>query len=175
MRGLRMVGVVGVLSAAALTVTAHAGAGGHGSGHGSHGHGGMHGGGQPSHIGVIFAIEMETQSKLFHGEPQPGPAAPGVLMAGGPEHRIAGDLVGPSTHPAAHVVVRGERGEVLSSQPTAPTADESDQAGAATAQPNPTASPSSPRPPGAAGPGKLVVGWPGPGLPGPGRPANPGW
>ena len=37
----------------------------------------------------------------------------------------------------------------------------------------PRVSPWSPRPPGAAGPGRRVSGWSGPGLPGPGRPAEP--
>jgi len=53
--------------------------------------------------------------------------------------------------------------------PAAPSAADSDEAGAATAQPNPPVSPSS-RPPGAAGPGRPASRWFVPGRPGPGRP-----
>jgi hypothetical protein len=99
----------------------------------------------------------------------------GDLVVGGPEHLIAGHLVGPTIHPLTHVAVRFEAGEAVNPQPTVPGAAESDQAGAATAEPDPTASPLPPRPPGAAGPGRPVSGWSSPGLPGPGRPASPRW
>ena len=54
--------------------------------------------------------------QLFPGEPEPGPAAPGMptggLAVGGPEHMIAGHPVGPAIHPLAHVAVRVERGRL---------------------------------------------------------------
>jgi len=129
--------------------------------------------------GAVFPTQLDEQLSLFRGEPEPGPAAPGmptgVLVVGGPEHRIAGHLVGPASHLPAHVVARVERGEAVIGGPTAPISAESDEEGAATAQPDPTASPNSARPPGAAGPGRAVSGWSSPGLPGPGRPAGPRW
>jgi hypothetical protein len=72
-------------------------------------------------------------------------------------------------------VAHGEQGKGLIPQATASHAAESDQSGAATAQPNPTASPSSPRPPGTTGPGRRMAGTSGPGLPGPGRRITPRW
>jgi len=98
-----------------------------------------------------------------------------VLILGGIGILIAGHLVGPPVHPHAHIAMRVEREEHLIPQSTAPSASEADEEGAATAQPNPTASPLSPRPPGAAGPGRPASGWSGPGRPGPGRPERPRW
>jgi len=187
MRDLLILGGIGFLSTVAWIVTADAGDSGQGSMHGSSAHGGSHStfAGHMRHGGgyagghVFFSTQPETRSTLFAGEPEPGPAAPGMpmggLVVGGPEHMIAGHLVGPAIHPLAHVAERVERGEAVIPQPTAPSAAESDQAGAATVQPNPTASPLPPRPPGAAGPGRPVSGWSSPGLPGPGRPASPRW
>jgi hypothetical protein len=77
-------------------------------------------------------------------------------------------------HPVAHGGERLERGEDVTVQATAASAAQSNQHGSATAQPNPsTPSPLPSRPPGAAGPGRAVSGWWGPGLPGPGRPSRP--
>ena len=180
MRGLLILGGIGVFSTAAWTATADDGASWYGSKHPRPGHGGLeyhmrHGGG---HFAIAGQLGMffPTPPELFTWESEPGPA-PGMptggLVVGGPEHRIAGHLVGPAIHPLTHVTVLVERGEAVIPQPTAPSAAESDQAGAATAQPNPTASPSSPRPPGAVGPGRPVSGWSSLGLPGPGRPPSP--
>jgi hypothetical protein len=178
MRGLLILGGVGILSAAAWTATADAGGHGHGSTHGPHGHGGLeghmrHGGGHAPHAG------MGLLTAYLLGELEAGHAAPEILtagpMVGGPEHRVEGHQAGPAIHPLAHVPLRVERGEAVIPQPTAPGAAEPDQEGAATAQPNPAASPWLPRPPGTAGPGRPVSGRSGPGLPGPGRPASPRW
>jgi len=183
MRDLLILGGIVILSMAAWTVTLDAVAEGHG-GHGSHGHGGLeghmrHGEGRARHVGIFFPTQYETQPYLFHGEPEPGPAPPemltGGLVVGGPEHIEAGHLAGSAIHPLARVPLRVEGREAVIPQPTTPSAAESDQEGAATAQPNPTVSPWSPRPPGAAGPGRRVSGWPSPGLAGPGRPASPRW
>jgi len=187
MRDLLILGGVGVLSAAAWIVTAGTGALAQDQGgvHGPAGRGGTHSGGFEGHmkhrtgypglIGTGFQPEMR---QLF-GEPEPGPAAPimlmGDLLGGGPEHMVAGHPVGSAIHPLTHVVVRDEGGEAVVPQPIVPSAADSDQAGAATAQPDPTASPLPPRPPGTAGPGRPVSGWSSPGLPGPGRPASPRW
>ncbi|MGO9466481.1 MAG: hypothetical protein ACLQVF_20260, partial [Isosphaeraceae bacterium] len=134
-----------------------------------------HGGGHTGHHGILFPTQLELLPYLFPGEPEQGPAAPGIptagVVGGGAERILAGHLLGPGSHPHAPVVVRVERGKPSMPNPAAPV--EIDQGGAATAQPNPTASPSSPRPPGAAGPGRPVSGSSGPGLPGPGRPAIP--
>jgi hypothetical protein len=128
---------------------------------------------------TFFATQTEIVPYLFIAGPGPGSAAPGMFIGlavvGGAEHMTAGHFVGPASHPVAHAAVRVDQREASISQPTAPGADESDQEGAATAQPDPTASPVSARPPGVAGPGRPVSGWSGPGLPGPGRPASPGW
>jgi hypothetical protein len=186
MRALLITGGIGILSAA-WTLTANAAAPGHGSGHGSHAHGGIplpmrHHGGHAEHIGVPYPSQWDISPIIFPGEPEQGPAPPGMptggLVAGGPEHIVAGHPAGSALHPVAHVVVRVEQREAAISLSTtaggaaAPAAAESDQAGTATAQPNPTANPSSPRPPGAAGPGRPVTGLPGPGRPGPGQPAT---
>jgi hypothetical protein len=179
MRDALIVCGIGILSAAAWTVTAGEGASGHGSMHGSPGHGGGAGhmrlGGHCEHMGIFFPTEAVHQiTELVAGEPGPAPAYLGMptggLVVGGPEHMIAGHLVGPSAHPLAHVAARVEPGEVVISQPSSGGDTQSDQAGAATAQPNPpTANPLPPRPPGASGPGRPVSGWSSPGLPGPGR------
>jgi len=207
MRNLLILGGIGILSTAAWTVIADDGASGYGSKHARPGHGGLeyhmrHGGGHFATAGQL-GMFFPTPPELFTWESEPGPA-PGMptggLVAGRPEHMIAGHSVGPAIHPLTHVTVQVERGEAVIPQPTAPSAAESDRAGAATAmaqpnptasplqprppgaatatataQPNPTASPLPPRPPGAAGPGRPVSGWSSPGLPGPGRPASPRW
>jgi len=186
MRTLLILGGIGFLSTAAWTATADDGASWYGSKHPRPGHGGLeyhmrHGGGHFATAGQL-GMYFPTPPELFTWESEPGPA-PGMptggLVAGRPEHMIAGHPVGSAIHPLVHVTVPVERGEAVIPQPTAPSTAESDQAGAATATattqppPNPTASPSSPRPPGAAGPGRPVSGWSGPGLPGPGRPPSP--
>ncbi len=186
MRKMLILAGIGMLSAAAWRVTLGAGAPGHGHGssHSSHGEGGLegpvrHGGGHTGHYGILFPTQLELLPYLFPGEPETGPVTLGMptagAVAGGAEHALAGHLVGPASHPHAPVVIRVERGEASITQPAAPGAGEVDQGGAATAQPNPNARPSSPRPPSAAGPGRRVSGWSGPGLPGPGRPASPRW
>jgi hypothetical protein len=184
MRKMLIVGGVGMLSLAVLTVTLDARAQGHGAAHGSRGHGGLEGhmrrgGGHAGHAGSVFPMQLASEPYLFPGEPEPGPAAPGIFtggaIVGGSEHMTAGHLLNPAGHPLVHVTARVEQGEPLIPQRTAPSADESDQAGAVTAQSDLTASPISARPPGAGGPGRPVSGWSGPGLPGPGRPASPEW
>jgi hypothetical protein len=181
MRDLLILGGIGILSTAAWIVTAGADDSGHGSMHGSAGHGGSHGSfeGRMRHRAVYPGHFQPEMRELFAGQPEPGPAAPGMpmggLVVGGPDHLIAGHLVGPAIHPLTHVAVRFEGGEAVNPQPTAPSAADSDRAAAATVQPDPTVSPLPPRPPGAAGPGRPVSGWSSPGLPGPGRPASPQW
>ena len=184
MRDLLIVSGIGILSAAAWTVTAGEGASGHGSVHGSPGHGGhggqmSHGGGHAEHMGIFFpSVSAHQVMEQVAGEPGPGPAYHGLpmggLVAGASEHMIAGHLVGPAIHPVAHMAALVEPREAMIPQPTAPGDAQSDHAGAATAQPNPpVANPLPPRPPGAAGPGRRVFGWSGPGRPGPGRLPSP--
>jgi hypothetical protein len=188
MRGLLILGGVGVLSAAAWIVTAGRGALAQDQGqarvHGPGGRGGTHTTGftgpmkhathHPVNFGLAFQPEMR---ELFAGQPEPGPPTPDMALGdsgvGGPGHLIAGHQVAPSIHPLTHVPMRFEGDDVAIPQPPAPIADDSDRAGAATVQPDPSASPMPPRPPGAAGPGRPVSGWSSPGLPGPGRPASP--
>ena len=180
MRNLLILGGIGILSTAAWTVIADDGASGYGKMHARPGHSGLeyhmrHGGG---HFAIAGQLGMffPTPPELFTWESEPGPA-PGMptggLVVGGPEHRIAGHLVGPAIHPLTHVTVLVERGEAVIPQHLAPGAGESDEVGAATAQPDPTGSPLPARPPGAAGPGRPVSGWSSPRLPGPGRPPSP--
>ena len=183
MRELLMVCGIGILSAAAWTVTAGEGASGHGSMHGSLGRTGFAGhmrpGGHCEHMGIFFPSAAVHQFiEDVAGEPGPGPAHVGIpaggLVVGGSEHMVAAHLEGPTVHPLAHVVARVEPGEAVISQPSSAGDSQRDQAGAATAQPNPpTANPLPPRPPGASGPGRPVSGWSSPGLPGPGRRPNP--
>jgi hypothetical protein len=183
MRELLIVCGIGILSAAAWTVTAGEGASGHGSMHGSLGRSGFAGhmrlGGHCEHMGIFFPSEAAHQFiELVAGEPGPAPAYVGMptggLVVAGPEHMIAGHLVGQAVHAFAHVAARVEPGEAVISQPSSAGDTQRDQAGAATAQPNPpTASPLPARPPGAIGPGRPVSGWSSPGLPGPGRRPSP--
>jgi hypothetical protein len=185
MRSLLILGGMGILSTAAWSVTTGEGTSGQRSGHGARGHGApevhiKHGGGHPGHPGIFCPTEPETLPwLLIIWEAELRNAALGMpargLMMGGPEHLFEGHLVGPATNPSMHTVLRGVGGQVVIAQPPAPSAIESDQDGAATAQPDPTASPSQARPPGAAGPGRPVPGWSGPGRPGPGRLASPRW
>ena len=183
MRGLLILGGIGILSTAAWIVAGDTAAFEQGRMHGSASRGGSHGafeghmkhrGAYPVHLGLAFQPEMR---ELFAGQPEPAPPAPGMLIGdlgiGGPDHLIPSRLVAPAIHLLTHLAVRFEAGEAVNPQPTAPSAGDADQAGAATAQPDPTASPLPPRPPGAAGPGRPVSGWSSPGLPGPGRPASP--
>jgi hypothetical protein len=180
MRDLLVLCCIGILSAAAWMATAGAADPGHGGGHGRGGsEGSMRHGGVHSEIIILMMMptQPETRSLLFFGEPEAGPAPPGLptggLVVGGPEHLSGGHAVIPAVHLLTHVAVRVDGGEALIPQPAAPGDAGSDQGGAATSQPNPAASPSSPRPPGGVGPGRPVSGWSGPGLPGPGRPVSP--
>lgn len=178
-------GKIAILCTAAAAVTLGAGADGHGHGSagGSRGRGGagleahlMRSSGAP-HMGIIFPTPMQLRASLFGGEPLPG-SGPIGMPAGGAiveherEHQAMDHLAGPLIYRHGHAAGPGE---ALISPANAPGADESDQGGGATAQPTPTASPSSARPPGAIGPGLPVFGLSGPGLPGPGRPERPRW
>jgi hypothetical protein len=178
MRDLLIRIAIAILSAVAWTATTVAGGPGHGGSHGAHGHGTLegqmrHGGGHAEHAGMIFP------SQLYPGVAEPGPDPAELVMSslvvGAPQHLVAGHLASPALHPFAHIPLRSEQGEALTTQPTAPSPADSDQSGAATSPANPAANPSSPRPPGAAGPGRPVSGRSGPGQPGPGRPASPRW
>jgi hypothetical protein len=173
MRNLLICAAVAILSAAVWALTGRAGAAaGHGGGHGGgHGHSGganhmRHGGGPREHIGLLLQLPFASRAKLFPGEPEPGPIAPGLLSGG---------VMGSASHSLARIPLRVERGRAIISQPAVAGAAESDEEGAATAQPYPAASPSSTRPSDAAGPGRPVSGQSGPGLPGPGRPAARRW
>ncbi len=182
MRGLLILSGVGIISMAVWTATADDGAPWYGAKHPRPGHGGLeyhmrHGGGHFATAGQL-GMDFPTPPEFYPWESEPGPA-PGMptggLVVGGPEHRIAGHLVGPTIHPLTHFTVQVEGGQTVTPQPTVPSAGQAGQAGAATAQPDPTASPLQSRPPGTAGPGRPVSGWSSPGLPGPGRPASPRW
>jgi len=182
MRGLLILNGIGFLSTV-WTVSADDGSSAYRSKHARPGHGGLeyhmrHGGGHFA-IGGQLGMYFPTPPELYTWESEPGPA-PGMptggLVVGGPEHRIAGHLVGPATHAPTHLIVQVEGRMAVTPQPTIPSATDTDQAGTATAQPSPpTASPWQSRPPGASGPGRPVSGWSSPGLPGPGRPASPRW
>jgi hypothetical protein len=183
MRDMLFLRAIGILSILAWTFALRAGPPGHAAAHGSHGHTGhmRHRGGHAGQMGIISPTQLGGHGYLFPGEPVPaGPGSyPGMPIGGGTvvghEHLVAGHLVGQAGHPHVHILVHVERDDASIPLPTAPGAAEPDQAGAATAQPNPTASPTSPRPPGFAGPGRPTSGRSGPGLPGPGRPASPRW
>lgn len=189
MRNLLIVASVGILGVAAWTVTLDAQSQRHGATSASPAHSGLVV--YPRYTeyhfeiigGLIFPVQTEINPSLFPGQPDLGSAdqdmsTGGAFVAGhGPMvggHQGFGDQhAGPASH--AHVVVHGDQAKALFPQVTAPRAAESDQGGAATAQPNPSVAPWSPRPPGAAGPGRRVTGRSGPGLPGPGRRASPRW
>ena len=90
--------------------------------HGPPGHGGFaghmrHGAAHAGHMGIFFPTEPAQQfMEQLPGEPGPGPAYLGMptggLVVGGPEHMIAGHLVGPAIHPLEHVAARVERGRL---------------------------------------------------------------
>jgi hypothetical protein len=180
MRDLLILGGIAILSALAWTATVDAGGHGHGSAHGPdpHGHGGLaghmkHGEGHGETVGIV------SSTAILLREPVPGPVAIELITAGpvvgAPEQMVEGHRESPAVHPVAHVPLRAEFGKAVIPQPTAPAVAGSDQNGATTAQPDPNAIPWSPRPPGAAGPGRRVSGRPGPGQPGPGRRPGPRW
>ena len=158
MRNVLILGGIGLLSMAAWIATAGAVDFEQAQVHGPGGRGGTHTTGfgapmkhvvrHPANLGLAFQPEMR---ELFAGQPEPAPPAPGMLVGdlgiGGPDHLIPGHLVAPAIHPLTHLAVRFEGGEAVSPQPAAPSAGDADQAGAATAQPDPTSSPLPPRPP----------------------------
>ena len=180
MRDLLILSGMGILSVAVWTIPVDANPPSHGSMHGQIGHVGpvRHGGGHAVNLGLLFPIILESRSRSLPGEPEPAPPPsmpavnPGV---GGLAHSAAEHVGFQTIHPPIHVSVRTEPGEATTPQATGPGGAGSDQVGAAMAQPNPTANPWSPRPPGVVGPGRLSSGRPGPGLPGPGQPASPRW
>ncbi len=160
MRNLLIVGAVGILSLAAWIVTLVAAAQGRGWAQSSQYRRGLevqvevrrHGGGGGRSGRMFFATEVETipLPNLFPGQPLPGPAAPDMFAGGAemgePEHVTAERPLGTASHHLAHVP-GGVEGREPYAQSPAPTAADSDQAGAATAQPDPTANPSVPHPP----------------------------
>lgn len=215
---LLILGGIGLLSAAAWAASAGAGME-HGS-RGSHGEAGLEEGSERrfwvrgEYRGNAFPLSEEVESFLFPGEPQLSLAPPDTFPGGegegtpqflipadheGPlSHLIPGHHPGPADHHHAHVVVPVHAGQAEIPQHPAHTGGESDDAGAATAQPdptaslpyrvparrrddggaataqpNPTATPAFQFPPGATGPGRRMSGWPGPGRPGPGRRTRP--
>jgi hypothetical protein len=180
MRDLLILGGIAILSAAAWKETADAGGHGHGAAHGPgpHGHGGLvghmrHGEAHREEVGIV------SSTAILLRQPVPGPVAIEMiterLTVGAPEHMVAGHRESPAVHPVAHVPLRAEPGKAVIPQPTAPAVADSEQEGTPTAQPNPDVIPWSPRPPGAAGPGRPVSGQSGPGQPGPGRRPSPRW
>jgi hypothetical protein len=195
---LLTLGGVGLLSALAWLASAGAGTG-HGP-HGSHGEGGLeegserHFAGHGEFHGFPFPILYEFYAFLSPGEPDAGPFPPGLFFGGmgeagqdwlTSEHHEgpAGDLIpghhaGPADHHHAHVhrpylALLLHAGQVEIHQQVAQTGGDSDDAGAATAQPDPTANPSFQHPPGANGPGRRAFGWLGPGRTGPGERTRP--
>jgi hypothetical protein len=160
MRDLLILSGIGILTAAAWTVTAGEGAAGHGAMHAAPGHGGLvghmrHGESHKEQMGIFFPIAAANHfMDQLPGEPGPAPAHPGTptgdVVVAGAEHMIRGHLVSVAIHPLEHVSARAERGKAVIPQPASAGAADFDQDGAATAQPNPpTAKPSPPRPPGA--------------------------
>jgi hypothetical protein len=127
---------------------------------------------EPMGSGGIILYQLQIQPSLFPGQPEMGPAPPG-MPSGSSDHPIAAQSVVPAIHflsPGASTV----EAESAHPRPEIAGAAGADQDGGAMAQPNPAASPSTPRPPGTRGPGRPVSGWFGPGRPGPGRSARAG-
>jgi hypothetical protein len=139
--------------------------------HGPSVHGGFPGRRRPvgSHVeqmGIFFPSAPAHQfMDQLPGEPGPAPAhlsmpAGGVVVFGA-EHMIAGHEVSVPIHPIEHASARAERGDSAVPQPGSASAGDSDQEGSATAQPiPPIAKFFAPRAPGAAGPGRRLVGLP---------------
>jgi hypothetical protein len=191
MRKLVILAGIGILCLAAWTVTLDAQNQGRGSMSGSPAYGSLVV--YPRYIqyhtenigGLIFPVELQISPSLFPGQADLGHGDQDTSAGGAPvsgpgsmagDHQGVGDHHGgPASHPYPHALAHGEHGTALNPQPTATHAADSDQAGAAAGQPNPAPSAFSPRPPGAAGPGRRVSGRYGPGLPGPGRRASPRW
>ena len=178
MRNLWIFLAIGILTAAAWTVTAVAQGRGTVSAYPGQGEIGVTTrtvGGFFIHRGIVVTIPGQPgrQSLLFFGEPETGPAPPG-MPTGEPEHVIGDHSVAPVIHLLSDPAqpVDSEKGTTPQST-SAGGAGDLDQANVANAPQNPSANPSSPRPPGARGPGRPVSGWAGPGQPGPGRPATP--
>jgi hypothetical protein len=180
MRKLLTLTGIGILTAAAWAATAGAHGHGHGSGSGSHGHGGLEGHmrhheahAEAAGMGLLIPYLLAGQEA---GHASPERLVGGPMVVGEPEHPAAGPVAGPEVRPAAHSPLRPEGGQATVPLPADAGAGPPDRGGASAAQsPYPTVSPWSPRPPGAAGPGRPVSGQPGPGRRGPGQPAAPRW
>ncbi|MGC8640017.1 MAG: hypothetical protein ACP5XB_09100 [Isosphaeraceae bacterium] len=132
------------------------------------------------HIAVIgpLGIYLATPVTLYGWEAEPGPVPiipAGGLVAGRPEHMMAGHLAGPASHLPGQILAHVGAGEALIPQATGSDGAGSAPSNAAVARANPTASPATPLPPGASGPGRRQSGWSGPGRSGPGRPAGSRW
>jgi hypothetical protein len=129
--------------------------------HGAVGNFSLHAGGHTIHMGILFPVNTEMRPLLFPGEPPIG-AISGWVMAG----LMAGEIgLAAGAHGFTHILVPhaavpSDQGTIIA-PPAAGTGD-IDQTGAA-AQPDVSAMPSAARPPGAAGPGRPVSGWSGPG------------
>jgi hypothetical protein len=181
MRNITLLGGIGILSITAWTVVADDGNQALGKTHARPGSGqDYHMTHRSGHFIPLAQtwIFLPTPPEHFISDMETGPAPvmpDGGLVAGSPEHTRASHLVGPASYLHTHNVVHVLWVDASIPQPTAPGGAAPGQADAATAQPDPSAGPLSPRPPGATGPGLPRAGWSGPGLPGPGRPAGPGW
>lgn len=182
MRKLLIIGGIGILSAAAWTVTADDHGSGSGRGHANPARGGlehpMRHGGAPSSLIWQFGMGWFSNPEAFPREaiPSPAPSIPeGGLVVVGTEHTVTGHLADLGLHPHTHVTAEPKHGHVLITQPAVPNASGPDQSDAAVGPPNPTANPVHARPPGATGPGRRVFGESGPGVPGPGQPAGLRW
>ncbi len=118
MRDFLILRAVGILIAATWTAPSEAAGPGHGATPGAHGSGGSEGnmrpgGGRAVHMGIFLPSQFQILATLFPGEPESGPAAPGMTAGalqpgGGPEHLIAGHPVG-SSHPPAHTCLGAGR------------------------------------------------------------------
>src|SRR5271157_4422849 len=108
MRNLLILGGIGILSAAAWTVTAAEGASGYGSKHARPGHGGLeyhmrHGGGHFATAGQM-GMYFPTPPELFTWESEPGlaPGMPTGGLVGGQTRAYDCGSSGGSSHPPAH-------------------------------------------------------------------------
>jgi hypothetical protein len=197
---LLLVGSFALLSSAPPTARAEGHGGAHGAAHGGHFAAGEDDAGR--HIGfhseyqILPFPSFWLEPWLVPAEAELGPGPPAMYMYGpfdmGPDQMVAGyDHAGHAHHVAAdhhpgtadhhhvqvhHASVVGAMhaaGQAETSHQTTQQLGESHQAGAGTAQPDPSANPSFQRPPGAVGPGSRALGLAGPGRPGPGRRARP--
>jgi hypothetical protein len=182
MHRLSVPAMTGIILVAACALGLGSDSAGHRSSHSVPGHIGhespmRHGSSHSGLFEIIYPMVLEPRLRSLSSGPEPGPP-PNLILgppAGEPAEATSEHFLPRDLHHHAHGAARASGETAANSPPPAREGTGSDEARGATAQPDPSASPWTPRPPGASGPGRRVAGSSGPGMPGPGRPVVSRW